>query len=460
MNLKKIGSTVLFGLAVLSTFAQLPVQITGNLNKKRITPVKLFKIDGKPEEIASSIPTANGKFGFAFYPETEGLYIVGTGNVNSPSDNYTFYFKGGEKLSLIINDSNYELQGNTNSKENVIMAQWFKLTEPLYQKSINFSRGNSSIFIDFFPQLEEIAGQSKTFLKGKASGNIKFDKLMSEIIAWDLANYASNFINTPRSAHPDLSEFSPYYATLSIQNLSKRADKVYAYPWGERVLESTMMISMRQKSIPYTPGVEGTKQSLTLVSNDTLKGDFVLKRMASLKNYTEYITYADAFGQYFLTDKQKKKQVEIAAPLATLKPGDAAFNFSYPDKNGKTVSMADLKGKVLLVDVWATWCGPCKKEIPHLKKLEEEMKEKDVQIVSISVDEAPDKHKWIKMIQDENLGGLQLFASGWGDIAKYYKIGSIPRFMVFDKAGRIVTIDSPRPSNPELKTLLEKTLAN
>jgi hypothetical protein len=63
------------------------------------------------------------------------------------------------------------------------------------------------------------------------------------------------------------------------------------------------------------------------------------------------------------------------------------------------------------------------------------------------------------MIKDENLGGLQLFATGWGDIAKYYKITGIPRFMVFDRNGKIVTIDSPRPSNPELKKLLEKTLA-
>ncbi|ULT28044.1 hypothetical protein KUH03_16430 [Sphingobacterium sp. E70] len=83
----------------------------------------------------------------------------------------------------------------------------------------------------------------------------------------------------------------------------------------------------------------------------------------------------------------------------------------------------------------------------------------DVQVVSISVDEEKDKVKWLKMIKDEQLGGLQLFASGWGDFAKYYKITGIPRFMVFDRQGKVVTIDSPRPSNPELKQLLEKVLA-
>lgn len=459
MNIhKKLYATALLLSLSAAVLAQMPVQITGKLNKKRVTAVKLFKVDGKPEEIASSTPTAEGKFGFAFYPETEGLYVLGTGNVNSPSDNYTFYFKGGEKLAVIINENNYELDGNVNSKENLVMAQWFKLTEPLYQKSINFSRGESSTFIDYFPQLEEIVRQSKTFLKGKATGNARFDKYMPEIMTWDLANYASNYINTPRSAHPELSEFSPYYASLNIQDLSKSAAKLYAYPWGYRVAESTMMISMRQKNIPFAPGIEGVKQSLSLISNDTLKGDFALKRMESLKNYTDYTAYADAFGEYFLTDKLKKKHVDIAAALATLKPGDAAFNFSYPDKNGKTVSMADLKGKVVLVDVWATWCGPCKKEIPHLKKLEEEMKGKDVQIVSLSTDASQDKEKWLKMIKDENLGGLQLYAGSGNDFSKYYKVNTIPRFLVFDKQGKIVSIDAPRPSGPELKALLEKTL--
>jgi thiol-disulfide isomerase/thioredoxin len=120
--------------------------------------------------------------------------------------------------------------------------------------------------------------------------------------------------------------------------------------------------------------------------------------------------------------------------------------------------MNDLKGKVVLVDVWATWCGPCRAEIPHLKKLEEELKDKNIEFVSISVDEEKDRSKWKNMIEKEQLGGTQLFASGWSEIAKYYNITGIPRFMVFDQQGKIVSVNSPRPSQPELKQLLETTL--
>jgi thiol-disulfide isomerase/thioredoxin len=144
--------------------------------------------------------------------------------------------------------------------------------------------------------------------------------------------------------------------------------------------------------------------------------------------------------------------------VSTFKKGDMAYNFSYPDINGKTVTLASLKGKVVLVDVWATWCGPCKQQIPHLKKLEEELRDKDIAFVSISVDEEKDKEKWKTFVEKEELKGVQLYAKGWSDFAKYYDIRGIPRFLVFDQEGKIVTVDSPRPSQPELKELLLSTL--
>ena len=139
-------------------------------------------------------------------------------------------------------------------------------------------------------------------------------------------------------------------------------------------------------------------------------------------------------------------------------PGSIAADFTYPDVNGKEVSLSDFKGKVVLVDVWATWCGPCRGEIPHLKKLEQEMHGTDVVFLGVSVDEAKDKQKWLDFIKKEELGGIQVHASGWSKIAQDYKIKGIPRFMVFDKQGRVVSVDAPRPSSPELKEMLEKEL--
>ena len=116
-----------------------------------------------------------------------------------------------------------------------------------------------------------------------------------------------------------------------------------------------------------------------------------------------------------------------------------------------------------MVDVWATWCGPCRAEIPYLVKLEKEMEGKDVVFIGVSVDEQKDHKKWLEVLEKEGLEGVQLFTNGRDKngrdkIMKDYKIKGIPRFMVFDKKGNVVTINSPRPSNPELRKLLEREL--
>ena len=82
----------------------------------------------------------------------------------------------------------------------------------------------------------------------------------------------------------------------------------------------------------------------------------------------------------------------------------------------------------------------------------------DVVFLGVSVDEAKDKQKWLDFIETEGLKGIQLLANGWSKISQHNNINGIPRFMVFDKYGIIVSADAPRPSNPELKKMLEAEL--
>lgn len=142
--------------------------------------------------------------------------------------------------------------------------------------------------------------------------------------------------------------------------------------------------------------------------------------------------------------------------FTALKKGQPSPKFSYPDINGKNVSLDDLKGKYVYVDVWATWCGPCKREIPFLKELDEQYKGKDLAIVSLSIDKMENKDKWQKMIQDQNLQGIQIMADkDWNsDFVTSYNITGIPRFILIDPEGNIYDANAPRPSDPRLKELL------
>ena len=130
----------------------------------------------------------------------------------------------------------------------------------------------------------------------------------------------------------------------------------------------------------------------------------------------------------------------------------------YENHKGGTMSLSDLKGKYVYVDVWATWCAPCKREIPYLKEVEASYHDKNIAFVSTSIDKAKDHNVWVEMVKDKELGGIQLFADNdWNSkFVKDYAIEGIPRFILIDPEGNIVTADAPRPSDPNLVKMFEE----
>ncbi len=140
------------------------------------------------------------------------------------------------------------------------------------------------------------------------------------------------------------------------------------------------------------------------------------------------------------------------AKLAGLKKGDPSPKFNYPNTKGEKVSLDDLKGKYVYVDVWATWCGPCKQQIPFLKELHKEYSDKNITIVSLSIDKASNKDKWLKMVADEELTGIQIMADN-DDFTTAYNISGIPRFILIDPEGNIVNSNATITSYPNLKQI-------
>ena len=129
---------------------------------------------------------------------------------------------------------------------------------------------------------------------------------------------------------------------------------------------------------------------------------------------------------------------------------------NYENFKGGTTSLIDLRGKYVYLDIWATWCAPCKKEIPYLKVLEKDFQSNNIEFVSISVDKQSAHETWKKMIKGEELGGIQLYADNNFESAfiTEYEITAIPRFILLDPQGNIVDSDAPRPSDPKLRELL------
>lgn len=161
-----------------------------------------------------------------------------------------------------------------------------------------------------------------------------------------------------------------------------------------------------------------------------------------------------------VTDEKVKEAAKKAYDVATkLTSGSPSPKFSnYENFNGGTTSLDDFKGKVTYIDIWATWCLPCRGEIPALKELEKKFHGKDVAFVSISIDQ--NKDEWKEFVKSEDLKGVQLFAENAfeSQFIQDYGIRQIPTFIIVDKEGKIVNADAPRPSSDEITGLLEGLL--
>ena len=161
-----------------------------------------------------------------------------------------------------------------------------------------------------------------------------------------------------------------------------------------------------------------------------------------------------------VTDEKVKEAAKKAYDVATkLTSGSPSPKFSnYENFNGGTTSLDDFKGKVTYIDIWATWCLPCRGEIPSLKELEKKFHGKDVAFVSISIDQ--NKDEWKEFVKSEDLKGVQLFAENAfeSQFIQDYGIRQIPTFIIIDKEGKIVNADAPRPSSDEITGLLEGLL--
>ena len=120
--------------------------------------------------------------------------------------------------------------------------------------------------------------------------------------------------------------------------------------------------------------------------------------------------------------------------------GAMASDFTQNDVNDKPVKLSDFKGKYVLIDFWASWCAPCRRENPNLVKVYEQYKSKGFEILGVSLDKATDKAKWMKAIADDKLTWKQVGdLKGWeNDAAMKYEVKAIPMNFLIDPSGKII----------------------
>ncbi|MBL7926716.1 MAG: TlpA family protein disulfide reductase [Bacteroidia bacterium] len=165
-----------------------------------------------------------------------------------------------------------------------------------------------------------------------------------------------------------------------------------------------------------------------------------------------------SWAQHADVNKQQQQMQQTAMAMGGLVVGKPAPAFEFADANGKKYALKDFKGKVVYLDAWASWCGPCRQQFPAAKTLEEKYKGKDIVFLAVSID--ANEAAWRKCLTDFLPAGIQLLAKGDnGKFATAYNLTTIPRYILIDKKGMVVSADAKRPSmgvETDLDALLVK----
>jgi peroxiredoxin len=164
----------------------------------------------------------------------------------------------------------------------------------------------------------------------------------------------------------------------------------------------------------------------------------IVQQSASMINPKTFEPMLNSLSSRIKNTEQGKA---MAAKLEKTKKtaiGVIAGDFSQPDVNGKIISLSSFRGKYVLLDFWASWCGPCRSENPHVLKAYNEFKDKNFDVFAVSLDDKKDN--WLKAVKEDGLPWTQVSdLNGFKNIAaQAYAISAIPQNFLIDPSGKII----------------------
>lgn len=399
------------------------------------------------------------------FTDTLDLPYNGLYNLILSDENMFFvYLEEGFQLKLITEQEDFynkmTFTGN-GSAENNFLVQKQVIAEKVYGKMTSREEAKKTYSVDektFLAKGEQYKKEISEKIKELKIDNSKFIANETADIDYYILKMNDNY---PRyySFFTENPYFKPSADFPKIEaNFKMDNEELFRNSFSYRTLCSVsfqeyMYEETEDKRTPIEKGIA----KLKTIPSKLIRSEMVKNMTYELNGATPNLeTVYNEMLKNSIDEDFKKKISEKFEILKNIVTGSFSPDFDYENVNGGTTSLESLKGKFVYIDVWATWCGPCIGEIPALKEVEKAYHGKNIEFVSISIDEKKDYEKWKKMVSDKELKGIQLFAdNAWkSEFVKNYAIDGIPRFILIDNEGKIINADAPRPSDPKLKEVL------
>ena len=445
ITLKSRFLIVCVGLSLCSIGQALGVSISGKLsNAPKTGKLYLYRYFGNELEKIDSVKTSDGSFTFKTKPIVSGMLRIG--------------FDVEKSFDIIVSTQNVKVDADlsklplvpvyNDSPENTLLAS--------YQKSNN----------DFLKSYQDLDKQYGAAAAGKSQEESKplaehFGKKLDSIYKGLQASYVIMAAANPHTY------IGKYLKSLAVTDTTNGANYFISADFTDKDLIYSPLIPRKVETYllrftePTVPSFQSSADNL--LSKIPAASDAKLITYKSLIDiFDKYgLEYAGALSKQMVAEYPKSarvaKYVNIM-PKRGVDVGDMAPEMTLVDTNGvkKIVSFKDFKGKVVLLDFWASWCGPCRKENPNVVKAYQEYKDKGFTIVSISLDE--NAGAWKKAIQKDRLIWNTHYSDlkGWSSgAAKIYKVSSIPNTFLVGPDGKIV---AKNLRGPELEQALQRML--
>lgn len=450
--------------------------------KAYLKEIDYYNTYSQPNAIDSvTINDSTGYFSFHLNLKQPNKYSLYIGNYNAVQDVYIW--EGDSIFYDIKFDETvtYNVAGKGKSylanKLLIDFIEQFKVTQELQQKYQEASTSDSvELLVNFITehrdkQLEFLKKYDKNvpdIVKNELITNIEYDwastvitRLLEEIkkqyqnggVIWDHKKFSNKVMTYVKTNNPDIWKSFGY--RNYIQNYIMLRFLDFYFTKAKSGTEPTTIDA-------YNFLFKAAKTEFTGVVADIAISGLFRDLLAEMKTREDY-DYALTEFEKFKKDASVKKFIQgVQVIFDTQKPllsGMPVPPLSLPDTSGKMVSLSDFKGKVVYIDFWGTWCGPCRQEIPHLKELHSKFESNDkVVFMSVAL-ERGERNAWLNFVRSQGLKGVQLFVEQSNRyVGEKFRIASVPTFMLIDKNGNLADANAKRPSDPGIEGDIKKLL--